>query len=107
MWTLVRTPEWDRRRKNYEKKHQRELIAVLDNLDTFVRTLNHGVKPRDAKFGFIHPEPLGVLAIDQKGGGPNLAQTRLYVYPDEEHHALHILTLGEKKHAKNRHRHLQ
>jgi hypothetical protein len=97
MWTLEPNSEWDRRRKQYEKKNSRELSAVLDNLDTFFKTLNCAVKPRDAKFGFIHPEPLGVLAIDQKGGGPNLAQTRLYVYPDETNKVLHLITLGDKR----------
>jgi hypothetical protein len=64
------------------------------------KTLNNGVKPREAKFGFIHPESLGVLAIDQKGGGPNLAQIRLYVYPDEKRQVLYLLTLGDKNSQK-------
>jgi len=76
MWALASEDEWDRRLKRFEKKRPRELAAALDNLDTFHKTLNNGVKSREAKFGFIHPEPLGVLAIDQKGGGPNLAQIR-------------------------------
>jgi hypothetical protein len=100
MWTLEKTSEWDRRFKYYEKKHQRELIAALDNLDTFVRALNSGIRPRDAKFGFIHPEPLGVLAIDQKGGGRNLAETRLYTYPDEKREALHLIIIGDKNSQK-------
>jgi hypothetical protein len=71
MWTYDGTPEWGRRLKEYQKRRPRELIAALDNLDTFLKTLQGGIKPRQAKFGFIHPEPLGVLAIDQKGGGGN------------------------------------
>jgi hypothetical protein len=96
VWTLESQDAWDRRLKQYAKKCARELAAALDNLDTFHKTLNTGVKPREAKFGFIHPEPLGVLAIDQKGGGPSLAQIRLYVYPDEDREVLHLLTLGDK-----------
>ncbi len=69
MWTYEVTPDWGRRLKFYEKKRAKELVAALDNLDAFLRTLSGGVKPRQAKFGFIHPEPLGILAIDQKGGG--------------------------------------
>jgi hypothetical protein len=101
MWTYEVTPDWGRRLKFYEKKRAKELVAALDNLDAFLRTLSGGVKPRQAKFGFIHPEPLGILAIDQKGGGAgNLAQMRLYVYPDEDHKVLHLLTIGDKNSQK-------
>jgi hypothetical protein len=97
MSVIQTTPEYLARNKRYEKKHWRKLAAVLDNLDTFFKTLQNGVKPRQVKFGFIHPEPQGVLAIDQKGGGSNLAQTRLYVYPDEVHEVLYLLTLEDKQ----------
>jgi hypothetical protein len=46
--------------------------------------------------GYIHPEPHGVVAIDQKGGGGNLQETRLYVYPHEERNVLYIITIGNK-----------
>jgi len=97
MWVIKRTAEYARRSSRYEKKHPRELAAVLDNLDTFHRTLEKGAIPRQAKFGFLHPETSGVLAIDQKGGGSKLAQTRLYVYPDEARKTLYLLTLGDKR----------
>jgi hypothetical protein len=97
MWVIKRTDEYERRFKLYQKKHPRELTAVLDNLDTFHQALNSGVKPRQARFGFIHVEPSDVLAIDQKGGGAKLAQTRLYVYPDAESEVLYLLTLGDKR----------
>jgi hypothetical protein len=63
--------------------------SVLDNLVTFHRALNSGVKPRQARFGFVHVEPWDALAIDQKGGGAKLAQTRLYIYPDAEREVLY------------------
>jgi hypothetical protein len=97
MWTYNPTPDWSRRQKHFQKKRARELVAALDNLDTFFKTLENGVKPREAKFGFIHPEPVGVLAIDQKGGGKSLAEIRAYVYPDEDEEILHLLTIGDKK----------
>lgn len=97
MWTLQPTDEYQRRHKRYEKKHRRELQAVSDNLDTFLQSLNEGAKPHPLRFGFLHAEPHGVVAIDQKGGGANLAQTRLYVFPDEHQEVLHVLTLGDKR----------
>ena len=56
-----------------------------------------GAKVQQVKAGFLHPEPLGVIAIDQKGGGKALGETRLYVFPDEDEEVLHIITLGDKR----------
>jgi len=80
MWTLAKTDEYERRHKRFEKKRPRELAAVLDN-DTFFTALQGGAKPQQIRMGCIHAEPHGVLAIDQKGGGKNLAQTRLLHLP--------------------------
>lgn len=52
---------------------------------------------QQVKAGFLHPEPQGVLAIDQKGSGKALAETRLYVYPDEDDEIAHVITLGDKR----------
>ena len=97
MWTIRPTDEFERRKKRYEKKHPRELAAVLDNLDTYFKVLVSGTKPKQAVFGFVHAEPGDVVAIDQKGGGASLAQTRLYVYPDVTRETLYLITLGDKK----------
>src|SRR4051812_24411137 len=99
-WELVSTDEYERRHKRYVKDHPRELKAVLGNLDTYFESLKAGVKPLQIKHGFMHNEPLGVVAIDQKGGGKSLAQTRLYVYPDAESQKLFVLTLGDKRSQK-------
>jgi hypothetical protein len=96
VWTLKPLEEYDKRRKKWPKKYKRESIAVHNNLDTFLKALCRGQKPKDAKFGFIHPEPGGVLAIDQKGGGQSMKETRLYIYPDEESECVFVITLGDK-----------
>ncbi len=44
----------------------------------------------------MHSESHGVWAIDQKGGGKNLAETRLYIYPDSHVKILHLITFGDK-----------
>jgi transcriptional regulator with XRE-family HTH domain len=80
MWAIETTENYERCHKRYRKDHPRELQAVLDNLDTYFQSLVAGVKPLQIRHGFMHNEPLGVVAIDQKGGGKNLAQTRLYVF---------------------------
>jgi len=100
MWKLMESEEFQRRHKRYVKDHPRELAAMLDNLDTYFQSLVSGIKPLQIQHGFMHHEPQGVVGIDQKGGGKNLAQTRLYVYPDVESETLHLLTLGDKRSQK-------
>ena len=56
-----------------------------------------GAKLQQVKAGFLRSGPLGVIAIDQKGGYEALGETRLYVFPDEDEEVLHIITLGDKR----------
>ena len=96
MWELEPHEEYERRHRKWPKKYKRELLAMLHNLDVFLKALQGGQKPREAKFGFIHVEPCGVLAIDQKGAGAGVKESRLYVYPDEANECVRLITLGDK-----------
>jgi len=96
MWNIQQSEVFERRLKRWAKKHPHELQATLDNLDTYIEHLNEGLPPQLIQIGFIHHEPHGVKAIDQKGGGPNLAQTRLYIFPEEANRTLNLITLGDK-----------
>jgi putative component of toxin-antitoxin plasmid stabilization module len=96
MWKLQPETDYERRAKNWPKKHQREFVAVHDNLDTLLKALNSGAKLEQIKFGFMHPEPRGVIAIDQKGGGRGLKETRLYTYLNRASQLVHLITLGDK-----------
>ena len=97
-WNIISTDKYERRYKQYEKKHPNELKAILNNLDTYQKTLNLLNHPKLINAGFIHPEPKGIIAIDQKGGSQKvkLKQTRLYLYPDSENKIVHLLTIGDK-----------
>jgi len=96
VWRTLQTDEYDRRLKRLHKNRPRETMAVLSNLETFLEALNGGISPKPPAFGFLHVEPSDVLAVDQKGGGNKLAQTRLYVYPDAAKKTLYLLTVGDK-----------
>jgi hypothetical protein len=96
MWQVSPEDDYCRCHKWYEKKRSRELKAVLTNLDTFLTALQSGAKVQQIKVGFLHPEPCGVLAIDQRGAKGSLAETRLYVFPDDDTETLHLLTIGDK-----------
>ncbi len=41
------------------------------------------------------------MAINQKGGGKSLAQTRLYAYPEVASETLYVITLGDKRSQKD------
>ena len=103
MWDFEPTEEFGRRVKRFAKDHPRELTAVSDNLNKLQKSLREGANPLKLPLGCIHREQRGVLAIDQKGGGKNLSQTRLYVYLDREKQEIHMITLGDKNSQKRGH----
>jgi hypothetical protein len=101
MWGILKTDEYERRYKRYDKKKSKELIAVLSNLDIFLMSLRSGRKPKPFAYGFLHVEPSDVIAIDQTGNEGKVSATRLYVYPDTETETLYLLTIGDKSSQKD------
>jgi len=53
MWHTQETEEYVRRLKQFAKKHRTELIAMLDNLDTYFQTLQSGSTP-ETDSAWIH-----------------------------------------------------
>ena len=99
VWELDHTEKYETTYKRYAKKHPHELTAVLSNLDKYHSALNSIGKVLQITAGFIHREPNGVIALDQKGGGRKvkLKQTRLYLYPAVEEKVVYLLIIGDKK----------
>lgn len=97
-WSLESSTDYERAFKFYEKKHPSELRAVLSNLAAYTMALKKGVHPQFIRAGYIHDEPQGIKALDQKGGGKKqkLQQTRLYIYPELDKKTLHLITIGDK-----------
>jgi hypothetical protein len=96
MWQVEITTQWQKDVRHYEKKHPGELAAVLRNLKRYVAQLESAPNPRGVQAGFLHGEAKGVVAIDQKGGGGNLQETRLYTYADGARKVLYLITVGNK-----------
>ncbi len=97
MWRMQITPDFDRAKRQYDKKRPAELAAVLRNLARLLELLNALPHCRAAQAGFLHHEPAGIWALDQKGPSrTKLQETRLYVLPVEENQTLHIITVGNK-----------
>ena len=97
MWQIEPSTQFKKDLKWYEKKHPRELAAALDNLNRYFEQIKVARHPRAVQAGYMHHEPHGVVAIDQKGGGKDLQQTRLYTFADPDTSMLHLITIGGKK----------
>jgi hypothetical protein len=96
MWKIETTTSWEKDNKHYTKKHDLELAAVLRNLQRYMALLNAAKNSKCVQAGYLHPEPGGVVAIDQKGLGPNLQETRMYTYADDQKKILYLLKIGNK-----------
>ena len=96
MWELEPTDLFVKLEAWYGKKRPAELAAVLRNLDRYVDLLNVAPNARTVQAVFLHGEPSGVVAVDQKGGGGNLAETRLYTYADDSTKVLYLILIGDK-----------
>jgi len=97
MWTIEPTTSWEREQKRYAKKRPDELAAVLKNLARYFSQLSTAKNPQCVQAGYIHHEPMGIVAIDQRGPGcGNLQETRLYIFPCEAEKVLYIITMGNK-----------
>jgi hypothetical protein len=101
-WKLTPSGQYLKRYERYEKKHPRELRAVLSNLSSFHALVDSGVPLPQVTFGWLHREPKGTKAITEKGGhGKGLKATRLYLYPDDVNREIHLITIGDKKTQKD------
>ena len=96
MWEIAPTNLFERLEKRYAKKRPAELAAVLRNLLRYLDLLNAAPNSKAVQAGFLHREPAGVIAVDQKGGGANLAETRLYTLADDSAKVLHLIVIGDK-----------
>ncbi len=95
-WLLSPHPAYLRDLRWYAKKRPAELAAILRNLERYMALLTVSPSARSVHAGFIHPEPHGMVAIDQRGGVGRLQETRLYCYAHAGSHTVHLLGLGDK-----------
>jgi hypothetical protein len=96
MWQIEPTTGWEKDQKHYAKKRPNELAAVMRNLQRYIALLNVSKNSKAVQAGYLHPESNGVLAIDQKGGGGNLQETRLYTFADDEKKVVYLIAIGDK-----------
>ena len=96
MWEIEPTTTWQKDEKYYGKKHPNELAAILNNVRRYFRLIVAAKNSKAVQAGFLHHEPMGIVAVDQKAGGPNLQETRGYTFADDEKKILYLITIGNK-----------
>lgn len=98
MWQIETTDLFERQERFYQKKRTRELAAIYNNLDRYIAQLNCTNSAVNVRAGYLHPEPGGVIAIDQRGtkGADKMEETRLYTYADEREKVVYLITIGNK-----------
>ena len=97
MWKLATTEWFEADRVRYEKKHSRELAAVMNNVSRYVQALNCSKLASFVRAGYLRPEGGGVVAVDQSAGGGALQATRLYTYADQTEKTLWLIAIGDKQ----------
>ena len=95
-WSLLSHDGFLRDQRWHLKKRPQEIAAVLRNLQRYMDLLAVSPNPRAIQAGFIHPEPHGMVALDQRGGDGHLRPTRLYCFADERTRIVHLLGIGDK-----------
>jgi hypothetical protein len=99
-WEIHESDFFQRKLRQFRKNNKGLDTLLFDNLDTYFNTLKAGLLPINIKAGFIHKEPNGVKAIDQKGpkkpGMGKPKEARLYIFPDPDTNILHLITIGDK-----------
>jgi hypothetical protein len=82
--------------KGFRRSILKKQRPFLNNLDTYFKALCVGANPVNIQAGFIHHEPEGIKALDQKGGKGNLMQSRLYIFPETGRKIMHVISIGTK-----------
>ncbi|MCW1886179.1 hypothetical protein OKA04_15685 [Luteolibacter flavescens] len=99
-WTLDATEQFLR---DFEKLGPNEQAAISFNLQVYQDALNQCKNPIHVQLGFLHQEPKGIRAVDQRGGAypdgtkrPKMKEVRAYTYSNLKSHTLHLLCVGGK-----------
>jgi len=102
VWRLEPYSGYENQLKKFSRKHEEEANAALSNLQMYLSVLQRTNNLQLAnKESFVHKEPDGMVAIDERGAKiakkkGKLKATRLYVYAYIEGETVHVLGIGDK-----------
>ncbi len=104
-WVIQESEFFEKKFSQFRKNNKGIDQLLTNNLDTYFNTLKSGSLPINIQAGFIHKEPKGIKAIDQKGGERKgmgtPKQARLYIFPDTDTYILYLITVGDKNSQKS------
>lgn len=108
-WQAVECDDYIKSKKEFIKKWLPEMMQVAANLRTLFLALHGGTKAEQLKnLSFVHSEPLGILAISEKGVAKSSPKAfRLYIYPEYETELVHLMLIGEKQSKPSQNRDIQ
>jgi hypothetical protein len=96
MWEVAPTNLSEKLEKRYAKKRPAELTVILRNPWRYWDLLNTATNSKAVQAGFLHRQPAGVIAVDQKGGERSLSETMLYTLADDSAKVLRLIVIGDK-----------
>jgi hypothetical protein len=102
MWGLEKASGFESRFKKFSRRHEGEASAALNNLETYLAVLKETDNLQLANLQpFVHSEPDGIVAIDQRGAlaerkNRRLKATRLYIYAAVVNQTIYLLGIGDK-----------
>uniref|UniRef100_Q3AR55 Addiction module toxin RelE n=1 Tax=Chlorobium chlorochromatii (strain CaD3) TaxID=340177 RepID=Q3AR55_CHLCH len=84
--------------RHFKKRHEREYISCFNNLNKIKRLLEEGKKLSELHYhpSFFRHETDGIFRIGQSGVS-GAKESRLYIYPDNQHRIIYILEIGTKE----------
>lgn len=95
MWEISYRYADKNRFKFVEKRWPQAYASCFLNLRKLFDFLEEGGSPLRFKVGFFRSEKKGVYRIGQTRTAKT-REMRLYIYPDESHKILYVLTIGTK-----------
>lgn len=102
LWGIEKCAGFENQYKKFSRKHENEASAALSNLESYFQVLQvtNNVQVANQQ-PFVHSEPDGIVAIDQRGASTErsrgkLKATRLYVYAAVIQQTLYLLGIGDK-----------
>ncbi|NCD23332.1 MAG: hypothetical protein EOL90_10395 [Spartobacteria bacterium] len=102
MWKTEPYIGFENQYKKFIESHECEAKAAMNNVETYLSVLQAtGNIARANMQPFVHPEPEGMIAIDQRGvkidkKHGKLKATRLYVYAAIVSETVYLLGIGDK-----------
>jgi len=94
MWKIETTAGWKNSTLEFGAQYPNELAALLRNLMHYLAQLKAAKSHKRIEALYLEFRESGIVSINQSGMEDGLANSRLYVFPDESTRTLYLLCIG-------------